>query len=349
MKFSRQCLLICTFLLGVTKNCVAQSTMVPWLTRSVDNSRSGWNSHETQLTQASVEFKGIVRATIIPLIGDARGMEAQPLILPNVKTALGTRDVMVLPSMANVVRGVDAHDGSAIWQTPQLGTPVTAAQDIDRHQINEFWGCLSTGVIDAETQRLYQVCWIAPDKPGTPQKARYFMFVLSMTDGSQVVPPVLIQGTSGTQDFNATMRKQRSSLVETNIQGVKTVFGCSGTINETRAGVASGYCFASDVATNTVSAMLALTSGEGAGVWMAGQGRAAQFYFFSRVWPPATGPTKIGDQLVWLAFLRLAFASLPEKMESPIRSRQRNLVARLSPTSKNLKRTVQNLPRLQSG
>jgi hypothetical protein len=275
MKFSHVSLLICTILPGFTKNCVAQSTMVPWLTRSADNSRSGWNSRETQLTQASVESKGIVRATIIPLVGDARGMEAQPLILPNVKTVLGTRDVMVLPSMANVVRGVDAHDGSAIWQTPPLGTPVTGSQAIDRHQINEFWGCLSTGVIDAETQRLYQVCWIAPDKPGSPQKARYFMFVLNMTDGSQVVPAVLIQGTSGTQDFNAAMRKQRSSLVETNINGVKTVFGCSGTINETQAGVASGYCFAFDVATNSISAMLALTSGEGAGVWMAGQGPAA--------------------------------------------------------------------------
>ncbi len=275
MKFSRVGLLLCTLLLGVTPNCVAQSTMVPWLTRSADNSRSGWNSRETQLTQASVESKGIVRATIIPLVGDARGMEAQPLILPNVKTVRGTRDVMVLPSMANVVRGVDAHDGSAIWQTLPLGTPVTGSQDIDRHQINEFWGCLSTGVIDAETQRLYQVCWIAPDKPGSPEKARYFMFVLNVTDGSQVVPPVLIQGTSGTQDFNAAMRKQRSSLVETNINGVKTVFGCSGTINETQAGVASGYCFAFDAATNTVSAMLALSSGEGAGVWMAGQGPAA--------------------------------------------------------------------------
>jgi len=70
------------------------------------------------------------------------------------------------------------------------------------------------------------------------------------------------------------MRKQRSSLVETNVNGVKTVFGCSGTTYETGAG-ASGYCFAFDVASNTVSAMLALTAGEGAGVWMAGQGAAA--------------------------------------------------------------------------
>jgi hypothetical protein len=62
--------------------------------------------------------------------------------------------------------------------------------------------------------------------------------------------------------------------VETNVNGVKTVFGCSGTIYETGAG-ASGYCFAFDVASNKLSAMLALTAGEGAGVWMAGQGAAA--------------------------------------------------------------------------
>jgi hypothetical protein len=274
MKLSPACLLACAIAFAPAENCLAQSTMVPWLTRSADNSRSGWNPRETQLTQASVGSKGIVRATIIPVIGDARGMEAQPLILPNVKTARGTRDVMVLPSMADVVRGVDAHDGSGIWQLT-LGMPVTGSPSIDAHQINQHWGCLSTGVIDAGTQRLYQVCWVSPDKTGNPQTARYFMFVRKVADGSQVVAPVLIQGKSGTQDFNAAMRKQRSSLVETNVNGVKTVLGCSGTINETEAGVASGYCFAFDVASNTVSAMLALTAGEGAGVWMAGQGATA--------------------------------------------------------------------------
>jgi hypothetical protein len=262
-------LLIIALLLGVTETSAAQSTMEPWLTRSADNSRSGWNSHERQLTQASVAAKGLIRATIIPVIGDARGMEAQPLILPNVKTARGTRDVMVLPSMADVVRGVDAHDGSGIWQVT-LGMPITGSQSIDMHKINQFWGCLSTGVIDADTQRLYQVCWVSPDKSGKPETGQYFMFVLNMADGSQVVPPVQIEG----QNFEKGMRKQRSSLVETNVNGVKTVLGCSGTTLETSPG-ASGYCFAFDVATNKVSAMLALSEGEGAGVWMAGQGAAA--------------------------------------------------------------------------
>jgi hypothetical protein len=99
----------------------AQTTMVPWLTPSADNSRSGWNSQETVLNQSNITSNGMVRTTIIPLVGDARGMEAQPLILPQVQTPQGLHDVMVLPSMADVIRGVDAHDGSGIWQTTLAG------------------------------------------------------------------------------------------------------------------------------------------------------------------------------------------------------------------------------------
>ncbi len=265
-------LTFCGMLAGAY-HAATQSVMQPWLTRSADNSRSGWNSNETVLTQATLKSKGIIRSTIIPLVGDARGMEAQPLILPSVTTVRGVRDVMVLPSMADVVRGVDAHDGSGVWQVT-LGTPVTSTPQIDYHSINQHWGCLSTGVIDADTQRLYQVCEVSPDQSGNAQGSRYYLFVLNVADGTQVVPPVLVEGPSGAQDFNAAMRKQRASLVETNVLGVKTIFFCSGTIYETGAG-AAGYCFAFDAASNRLTATLVLTAGEGAGVWMAGQGPAA--------------------------------------------------------------------------
>jgi hypothetical protein len=263
----------------------AQSTMVPWVTRSADNARSGWNSNETILNQASITNRGIVRTTIIPVVGDKLGMEAQPLILPQVQTARGVRDVMVLPSMADVVRGVDAHDGTGIWQTT-LGTPLTASAGTDYWFPNMYqhFGCISTGVIDAQLKRLYQVCMVLPNAQGTPMpagpastnpgNARYFMFVLNVADGTLVVPPVLVEGTSNGQDFDTYPRKQRASLVETNINGVKTVFGCSGTFQETGTG-AAGWCFAFDVKTNKVTTMLATTAGVGAGIWMAGQGPAA--------------------------------------------------------------------------
>ncbi len=268
---------------------LAAQTMVPWVTRSADNSRSGWNPHETALTQASVGTKGIRRATIIPVTGDARGMEAQPLILPGVKVADGsTHDVMVLPSMANVVRGVDAHTGAGLWSV-NLGTPIVGSTPtgprkanpdgcvgdfptIDCHAINDKWGVLSTGVIDADTQRVYMVAWISPD--GTPQNAKHYVFVLKVADGTLVAPKVLVAGKSVGQDYASSMRKQRSSLVLTNINGRKMVFWASGTVQETGAG-AAGWVFAFDCATNTITAALAMTSGEGAGIWMGGQGLAA--------------------------------------------------------------------------
>ena len=257
-------------LLQLVVLCPAQ-TSVSWLTRAYDNQRSGWNNQETTLTQANVAAKGIVRTTIIPVVGDARGMEAQPLILPGVTTAQGIKDVMLLPSMADVVRAVDAHTGAGIWEVT-LGFPVTGNQQIDGWGINQHWGCLSTGVIDPDLQRLYQVCQTSPDATGNPLTSRYFMFVLNVADGTKVVPPVMLTG--GTPDFNAVMRKQRASLVETNINGVKTVFGCAGTVSETGAG-AAGYVFAFDVTSNSLTAMQALTAGEGAGCWMGGSGPSA--------------------------------------------------------------------------
>ncbi|HEX8712094.1 MAG TPA: hypothetical protein VF730_09495 [Terracidiphilus sp.] len=254
--------------LGSALGMASAQQMQPWLTRSLDNSRSGWNDKETVLTQASVREKGVSLKTVIPVMGDARGMEAQPLILPGVNTAQGKRDVMVLPSMANVVRGVDAHDGSGIWQVT-LGTPIQGSGAIDFHNINDKWGCLSTGVIDPDTARDYQVCWVSPDGSGNPQTGRYYMFVLNVADGTQVVPPVLIDGL----DFNAKMRKARSSAVLIKPQGMKTVLQCTGSVMETSAG-SSGYCFAFDTATNKVTAIMATTQGNGAGIWMAGAGLA---------------------------------------------------------------------------
>ena len=257
-------------LLALSTICPAQ--MVPVLTRAYDNDRSGANSQETTLTQASIKAKGVRRITTIPVYGDARGMEAQPLVLPRVQTAKGVRDVMVLPSMANVVRGVDATTGEDLWQA-NLGTPVNGSPAIDSKMVNDKWGVLSTGVIDPDTQRVYLVAWVSPD--GSAAKAAHFINVLNIADGSQVCPAVPLAGaTSGTQHFNSMLRKQRSSLLLTNVHGTKTVFFASGTVQETQNG-AAGWVFAFDVATNKLTAALAMSQGLGAGVWMAGQGLSA--------------------------------------------------------------------------
>jgi hypothetical protein len=251
----------------------ADAQYVPWSTRSADNARSGWNARETELTPGRIEKNGLARLAVYEVPGDARGLEAQPLILPAVRTASGPRDVMVLAAMNDVVRAVDLHDGSLLWET-KLGLPVQGSGDIDMWRINDHWGCLSTGAIDPDSQRLYQSCWVSPNGSVDPKIARWYIFVVNLADGTLAVPPVQIEGANNGVDFNAMPRKQRSSLVETNVNGVKTVFGCSGTIFEVEKG-AAGFCFAFDVASSRVSAMLALSKGAGAGVWMGGQGPAA--------------------------------------------------------------------------
>jgi hypothetical protein len=272
MRLSHLHPVIVTSIFVAAQLCSAQSLMTPVLTRAYDNDRTGWNPNETLLTQANVKASGIRRLTTIPVYGDARGMEAQPLILPRVKLADGsTHDVMVLPSMANVVRGVDAHTGAGLWSVT-LGNPVQGSAAIDFHQINDKWGVLSTGVIDPDTQRVYMVAWMSPD--GTPQRSNHYVCVLNVKDGSSVVTPVLIAGTSGAQSYSSAMRKQRSSLVLTNIDGRKTVFFASGTVLETGKG-AAGWVFAFDCATNRIAASLAMSQGKGAGIWMGGQGMAA--------------------------------------------------------------------------
>jgi hypothetical protein len=264
----RRILLSLAFLLAAT--AFAQLPAVT--TRSFDNSRSGDNTQETVLTSAAVLAKGMVRQTTIPVIGDARGMEAQPLVLPGVKLKDGsTHDVMVLPSMANVVRGVDAETGAGLWQVT-LGTPIQGSAAIDFHVINDKWGVLSTGVIDPATQRVYLVAWVSPD--GTAQKAVHFIYQLSVVDGSQVVPPISLAGqTSRAQSYSSAMRKQRSALLLVNEYGHKTVFFAIGTVLETGPG-AAGWIFALDCPTHTLTS-LALSDGLGAGIWMGAQGLAA--------------------------------------------------------------------------
>ena len=242
---------------------LAQPSVV---TKAFNNSRSGWNSQETILSQASIAQRGLVRQTIIPLCCDARGMEAQPLIVPKVKLKdASTHDVMILPSMSDTVRGVDAETGAGLWQVT-LGTPITSNGQIDLHQTNQHWGCLSTGVI--VSARWYGVCWTSKDGSGTPLSGAYEMFALNIADGSQAMAPVLVQGP------DTSMWKQRSSLTFIPTLGPSgTIFFAHGSVFESGGGW-NGYTggiVAFDVAGNAVVATLPMT----AGIWMAGQGLIA--------------------------------------------------------------------------
>ena len=259
----------------------AQTThgvMSPVLTRGGDNNRSGAYLTETALTQATVAAKGLRKYFSLSMEGDARGCEAQPLILPAALMDDGTtRDIVIVCSMNNTVWCYDANNSDILW-VKKLAVPINGSAAIDMHRINDHWGILSTPVIDAAEKKLYVVAWSSAD--GTATAAGYAVHVLNLKDGSRACAPVSLSDVTYTapngnlQKFNALMRKQRSSLLLTNVNGVKTVFFASGTVLETENG-AAGWILAFDCARNAISAAFATSTGEGAGIWMGGGGLCA--------------------------------------------------------------------------
>jgi len=258
---------------------VVSGIMSPVLTRAYDASRSGANLHETILTQADVSSKGIRKYFSLYMEGDARGAESQTLILPKVPVVDGTvRDIAVVSTMNNLVWAYDANDSDILW-VQKLGVPINGSSSIDMHTINDHWGVLSTGVIDPDTHRWYGVVWSSPD--GDPKKGEHHIHVLNLKDGSRIHPPIPLAGQEyaprnglPVQKYASTMRKQRSSLLMTHVEGVKTIFFASGSVLETTNGSA-GWIFAFDVASARISACLAMSGGYGAGIWMAGSGLCA--------------------------------------------------------------------------
>jgi outer membrane protein assembly factor BamB len=104
------------------------------LTRAYGNDRSGTNSQESVLTAAAVRSRGIKRLFSLPLPGDRRGAEAQPLIVPAVALPGGrTRDLVLLATMANQVFAFDANDGTPVWERT-LGTPINTRSRLCRRQ-----------------------------------------------------------------------------------------------------------------------------------------------------------------------------------------------------------------------
>jgi len=245
-------------------------------TRSYDNSRSGANVEETILTPAAVGTRGIKRLFALALPGDARGCEAQPLIVPQVKLADGTtRDVVYIATMANQVFAFDANSGARLWMTP-LGTPVKGSREIDGYLINDHWGILSTPVIDTAAGILYACAWISAD--GTAANGQHFLCALRLSDGSLAHPLLNLEGVTYTpghgrpvQSFRSAERKQRAAL----LLASGAVFIAFGTIAES-ASTARGWLIAVDTATFRISATWTSTSkGSGGGIWHSGGGPAA--------------------------------------------------------------------------
>jgi hypothetical protein len=83
-------------------------------TRSYDQSRSGANNAETELSATAIRTRGIVKLFSLTIPDDPR-LEAQPLAVAGVRMASGeTHDVVIQASMGNTVYAFDAANGTEL-------------------------------------------------------------------------------------------------------------------------------------------------------------------------------------------------------------------------------------------
>ena len=112
------------------------------LTRSFNNHRTGCNLEETILTPEGVRAHGIRLLYEIRLPGDARGMEAQPLVVPDLEMADGKRhEVLFAATMNNDVAAYDAATGELLWHQ-HLANPVKSDASADMFRLADHWGIL---------------------------------------------------------------------------------------------------------------------------------------------------------------------------------------------------------------
>src|SRR5262249_47449712 len=110
----RKAVFPCVILLALNIHCKAAT---PVLTRSYDNGRTGANTSETVFTPAKVAL-GLVKLYTVDIADDPR-IEAQPLYVPGVTAADGTKhNVLYVFSMANHVFAFNADTGKPFWASP---------------------------------------------------------------------------------------------------------------------------------------------------------------------------------------------------------------------------------------
>jgi hypothetical protein len=261
--------------------------VVDILTRSVDASRSGSNTQETQLTPANVGANLLVKLRSLHFDDDPR-LEAQPLYVSGLTMNDGREhDVVYVCTMANNVWAFDVNDGSVLWKH-KLGPSIRPPGPPDPHNIDLFginirWGVLSTPVIDRSTETMYVVSWESSDH--TVPNAKHRLHAIDITKGTDRRNPLTIdavataQGVPGTR-FISSSQKQRCSLLLTKVadahgQARTTVFIGFGMTHE-NGDQTHGWLLAYDTAAFAQTAAWCTSPhASGTGIWQAGQGAAA--------------------------------------------------------------------------
>jgi hypothetical protein len=276
--------LVCSMIVSATTLMLfpPSAAAVDVLTQHNDRGRTGANLMETKLNTSTVNAQRFGK--LWTLYADGQ-ITAQPLYVsglqidttnnPDTPLVKGTFNAVVVATMHNTIYVYDADkekpgpNGQTVplW-AKWLGQPRPGGADIDMYHTNDpEWGILSTPVIDDAKKTLYAVAW--HDAGGG--KYEYRVHALNLGDGTDRAAAVTISGSvpkpSGGQPvtFDSRPQKQRAALL-LNKDVLYIGFG----------GGFHGWLFAYDAKTLDQRGVWCTTpTGDQGGVWMGGQGPAA--------------------------------------------------------------------------
>lgn len=176
--------------------CMAADISVS--TSQFDIARTGTNSAETALTQATAT--GLHKVGTYVIDGY---MYAQPLIISNVSVGNAT-SVMIAATMGNSIYAFNAKSPSSayIWRR-NFGTTLTVhPAQADNFLYQQPVGCMATPTVD--TSIIYAAC---PTSAGL-----WKLYALNLSDGTDAIAPITIAGSNNGITFDPVRHLVRSAL-----------------------------------------------------------------------------------------------------------------------------------------
>ena len=192
------------------------------LTQHNDNSRSGWNDNETELTTANVNVQQFGEVFTLPVDDQ---VYAQPLVVGHVNIGGGYHNVVLVATVNNTLYAYDGDNGTQYWQRnftepgmrpPQHGD-MTGACNGTYVDFSGNIGIVGTPVIDGGTGTMYFVA-----RSITGSTFVQFLHAVNIVDGNEIAgsPTQIAANSTGNGDgsvngviaFDAQRQNQRQGL-----------------------------------------------------------------------------------------------------------------------------------------
>src|SRR6267378_2156468 len=215
-------LLLATCKETLTNTSLTNPQSVAVLTQHNDNTRSGWNDHETALTTSNVNVRQFGAVFTLPVDDQ---VYAQPLVLSHVSVGGGEHNVVYIATVNNTLYAYDGDTGELYWQRsftapamrPPRNTDMTGACGGTYTNFSGNIGIVGTPVIDAARGTIYFVA-----RSTTGSTFVQYLHAVNIVDGSEVAgsPTAISASYSGNGDgsvngviaFDAQRQNQRQGL-----------------------------------------------------------------------------------------------------------------------------------------